>query len=97
MFPQIPYSGPLFDGSIVSEQSLPGLVRATALTASHILRTQKNYYQALYPFFVGVSHFVLSQHLMYIVQEIYMWEENTNNSIFELILKITVIVKLKII
>ena len=47
---QVPFFGPLFDGSVVDGRVLAGLVRATAINANHIMRSLKPYYQALYPF-----------------------------------------------
>ena len=46
---QVPYFGPLFDGAIVDRAVLPGLVRATAINAGHMMRSQRTFYQALYP------------------------------------------------
>ncbi|KAI0212730.1 Ral GTPase-activating protein subunit alpha-1 [Lamellibrachia satsuma] len=46
--PGVPFFGPLFDGAIVDDSILPGLVRATALNASQILRSLKPFYK---PFF----------------------------------------------
>ena len=46
----MPYFGPLFDGAIVAMTSLAGLVRATALNASQLLRTLNPMYHSLYPF-----------------------------------------------
>ena len=46
---QVPYFGPLFDGALVDHKILPGLVRATAINASQVLRAAKPFYQALYP------------------------------------------------
>ncbi|XP_013400060.1 ral GTPase-activating protein subunit alpha-1-like isoform X2 [Lingula anatina] len=46
--PEVPYFGPLFDGAIVDQKVLPGLVRATAINASRTKRAQLPYFQ---PFF----------------------------------------------
>ena len=52
---QVPYIGPLFDGAIVDDRILPGLVRATAITAGRILRLQKPYYKSLYPLWLDIT------------------------------------------
>ena len=52
-FVQVPFFGPLFDGAIIDARILPGLVRATALNASQILRSLKPFYKPLYPFTPG--------------------------------------------
>ena len=41
----------MFNGAIVDWKVLPGLVRATAINASQVMRSLKPYYQSLYPFF----------------------------------------------
>ncbi|XP_038071739.1 ral GTPase-activating protein subunit alpha-1-like [Patiria miniata] len=43
--PEVPFFGPLFDGAIVDHKVLPGLVRATAINASRIKRSQLPLYQ----------------------------------------------------
>ena len=40
----VPFFGPLFDGAIVNERILPGLVRATAVNASRAMRALKPHY-----------------------------------------------------
>ncbi len=42
------YFGPLFDGAIVNKQSLPTLIRATAINASRILLSNTKGYQDFY-------------------------------------------------
>lgn len=49
LFVKVHYFGPLFDGAIVDKAVLPGLVRATSVNAGHLLRSQRPYYQSLYP------------------------------------------------
>ncbi|XP_063231262.1 LOW QUALITY PROTEIN: ral GTPase-activating protein subunit alpha-1 [Bacillus rossius redtenbacheri] len=45
---EIPYFGPLFNESIVDAKILPGLVRATAINASHAKRSMLPFYQNYY-------------------------------------------------
>ncbi|XP_071509719.1 ral GTPase-activating protein subunit alpha-1-like [Diadema antillarum] len=44
----VPFFGPLFDGAIVDYRVLPGLVRATAINASRIKRSQLEFYKQYY-------------------------------------------------
>ncbi|XP_069494533.1 ral GTPase-activating protein subunit alpha-1 isoform X2 [Ambystoma mexicanum] len=46
--PEVPFFGPLFDGAIVNERILPGLVRATAINASRALKSLIPLYQNFY-------------------------------------------------
>ncbi|XP_022083005.1 ral GTPase-activating protein subunit alpha-1-like isoform X2 [Acanthaster planci] len=46
--PEVPFFGPLFDGAIVDHKVLPGLVRATAINASRVKRSQLPLYQRYY-------------------------------------------------
>ncbi|XP_033639628.1 ral GTPase-activating protein subunit alpha-2-like isoform X1 [Asterias rubens] len=46
--PDVPFFGPLFDGAIVDHKVLPGLVRATAINASRVKRSQLHLYQRYY-------------------------------------------------
>lgn len=46
--PEVPFFGPLFDGAIVNELILPGLVRATAINASRALKSLIPLYQNFY-------------------------------------------------
>ncbi|ESO85701.1 hypothetical protein LOTGIDRAFT_210880 [Lottia gigantea] len=45
---EVPYFGPLFDGSIVDSKVLPGLVRATAVNASRIKRSLMPFFHSFY-------------------------------------------------
>ncbi|XP_030854676.1 ral GTPase-activating protein subunit alpha-1 isoform X3 [Strongylocentrotus purpuratus] len=44
----VPFFGPLFDGAVVDYRVLPGLVRATAINANRIKRSQLEFYQQFY-------------------------------------------------
>ncbi|XP_024085284.1 ral GTPase-activating protein subunit alpha-1 isoform X2 [Cimex lectularius] len=44
----VPYFGPLYNEAIVGHQELPGLVRATALSASRAKRSMLQFYQQYY-------------------------------------------------
>ncbi|XP_052770134.1 ral GTPase-activating protein subunit alpha-2-like isoform X3 [Mya arenaria] len=46
--PEIPLFGPLFNGAIVDHKVLPGLVRATAINASRVIRAQKPFYHSYF-------------------------------------------------
>lgn len=46
--PEVPYFGPLFNESIVDQRVLPGLVRATAISASRAMRSLLPFYQQYY-------------------------------------------------
>ncbi|KAJ1102912.1 hypothetical protein NDU88_000351 [Pleurodeles waltl] len=46
--PEVPFFGPLFDGAIVNDRILPGLVRATAINASRALKSLIPLYQNFY-------------------------------------------------
>ncbi|KAK2161338.1 hypothetical protein LSH36_118g01037 [Paralvinella palmiformis] len=68
--PEVPYIGPLFDGAIVDDRILPGLVRATAITAGRILRLQKPYYKSFYEERAICVEDIVRQH-----KELTMFEE----------------------
>ncbi|RZF33885.1 hypothetical protein LSTR_LSTR009909 [Laodelphax striatellus] len=46
--PEVPYFGPLFNEAIVGHQVLPGLIRATAISASRAKRSIMAYHQQYY-------------------------------------------------
>ncbi|KAK3931767.1 Ral GTPase-activating protein subunit alpha-2 [Frankliniella fusca] len=46
--PEVPYFGPLFNEAIVDQRVLPGLVRATAISASRAMRSLLPFYQQYY-------------------------------------------------
>ncbi|KAK9497959.1 hypothetical protein O3M35_003854 [Rhynocoris fuscipes] len=46
--PDVPYFGPLYNESVVGHRELPGLVRATALSASRAKRSMLPFYQQYY-------------------------------------------------
>ncbi|XP_052275567.1 ral GTPase-activating protein subunit alpha-2-like isoform X4 [Dreissena polymorpha] len=46
--PEVPLFGPLFNGAIVDHRVLPGLVRATAVNASRVIRSQKPFYHSFF-------------------------------------------------
>ncbi|XP_034238105.1 probable Rho GTPase-activating protein CG5521 isoform X3 [Thrips palmi] len=46
--PEVPYFGPLFNEAIVDQRVLPGLVRATAISASRAMRSLLPFYQQHY-------------------------------------------------
>ncbi|XP_053376419.1 ral GTPase-activating protein subunit alpha-2-like isoform X3 [Mercenaria mercenaria] len=46
--PEVPLFGPLFNGAIVDYKVLPGLVRATAVNASRVIRAQKPFYHTYF-------------------------------------------------
>ncbi|KAJ9597262.1 hypothetical protein L9F63_011866, partial [Diploptera punctata] len=46
--PEVPYFGPLFNESVVDEKALPGLVRASAISASRAKRSMLPLYQNYY-------------------------------------------------
>ncbi|XP_021917093.1 ral GTPase-activating protein subunit alpha-1 isoform X3 [Zootermopsis nevadensis] len=46
--PEVPYFGPLFNESIVDDKVLPGLVRASAISASRSKRSMLPFYQNYY-------------------------------------------------
>lgn len=45
--PSVGFFGPLFDGAIINKQSLPTLIRATAINANRILLSNTKGYQDL--------------------------------------------------
>ena len=53
---EVPFFGPLFDGAIVPQQCLSGLVRATAVNASRLLRALNPMHHTLYPFMLAAQH-----------------------------------------
>ncbi|KAL4238881.1 Ral GTPase-activating protein subunit alpha-2 [Mactra antiquata] len=46
--PEVPLFGPLFNGAIVDYKVLPGLVRATAVNASRVIRADKQFYHTYF-------------------------------------------------
>uniref|UniRef100_A0A6Q2WWK9 Rap-GAP domain-containing protein n=1 Tax=Esox lucius TaxID=8010 RepID=A0A6Q2WWK9_ESOLU len=46
--PQVPFFGPLFNGSIVTGMLLPSLVRATCINASRAVKSRLTLYQSFY-------------------------------------------------
>jgi hypothetical protein len=60
--PEIPFFGPLFDGAIVDFLALPGLVRATAINAGNMIRTQKPFYQAFYKERTQIVESIVQKH-----------------------------------
>ncbi|XP_064622191.1 ral GTPase-activating protein subunit alpha-1-like isoform X2 [Lineus longissimus] len=60
--PEVPYFGPLFDGAIVGHLVLPGLVRATAINASRMKRSQLPYYQSFYEERAKYLDTIVNQH-----------------------------------
>lgn len=57
--PSVGYFGPLFDGAIVNKQTLPTLIRATAVNASRVLLSNTKGYQDLYASFSLIYPFFL--------------------------------------
>ncbi|KAM9355171.1 ral GTPase-activating protein subunit alpha-2 isoform 2-T2 [Pholidichthys leucotaenia] len=46
--PQVPFFGPLFNGSIITGSLLPSLVRATCINASRAIKSRLTLYQSFY-------------------------------------------------
>ncbi|KAL8608299.1 hypothetical protein ACOMHN_042166 [Nucella lapillus] len=60
--PEIPYFGPLFDGAIVDDLVLPGLVRATAINASRVKRSLMPFFHAFYEERAKCLESIIQQH-----------------------------------
>ncbi|XP_035826426.1 ral GTPase-activating protein subunit alpha-1 [Aplysia californica] len=60
--PEVPFFGPLFDGAIVDQQVLSGLVRATAVNASRLKRSLMPFYHAFYEERAKCLETIIQQH-----------------------------------
>ncbi|KAL3872620.1 hypothetical protein ACJMK2_035835 [Sinanodonta woodiana] len=61
--PEVEFFGPLFDGAIVDQKVLPGLVRATAINASRMIRSLNKYYHSYYEERARCLDAVIQQHV----------------------------------
>lgn len=61
--PEIQLFGPLFNGAIVDYRVLPGLVRATAINASRVIRSQKQFFHTYFEERAKCLDQVMQQHV----------------------------------
>ncbi|XP_067682813.1 ral GTPase-activating protein subunit alpha-1-like isoform X5 [Haliotis asinina] len=59
---EVGYFGPLFDGAIVDHLVLPGLVRATAINASRVKRSQLPFFHSFYEERAKCLETIIQQH-----------------------------------